>query len=291
MPRSAALAALLFAALGFASSPPTAVAEGGGSSPAPAGGKEDPEEKAKREEAEAVKGDDDCPTEDLRAKPHERMRYLLHGPMKGAKEPKEGRPLVLVLPGGTGEATFARFVRNLLRRALPQGALVAQPVAVKWRADQKVVWPSERSKVADMAFATEEFLDAVVADASKKRKVDATRVFALAWSSSGPATYAAVLREKTPICGSFIAMAVFVPDKLPALKHAKGRPFFLYQSPQDETTKFHFAEKAKEALAKEGAVVELRSYDGGHGWTGDTMEDVRHGMVFLEKNRPAAKRR
>ena len=85
-----------------------------------------------------------------------------------------------------------------------------------------------------MKFTTEEFVEAVVTDVKKKVKVDPDYVFTLTWSSSGPAAYAISLQEKTQVTGSYVAMSVFVPNKLPALSKAKGRALPGAQPAADE---------------------------------------------------------
>jgi predicted esterase len=44
------------------------------------------------------------------------------------------------------------------------------------------------------------------------------------------------------------------------------------------------AAAAEKQLSKEGAAVKLVEYEGGHGWRGNTFDDVRAGMEWLEKN-------
>ncbi len=238
-----------------------------------------------------AKEDEDIPTQDLRAGKDEKKRYLLHGPRKGAKEPKDGWRLLVVLPGGDGSADFAGFVKNILRNGLTDDFLVAQPVSVKWTERQEIVWPVKLSPAPKMKFTTEEFVDAVVEDVGKGRKVDASRVFTLSWSSSGPAAYAIALREKTPVTGSFVAMSVFFPGNLPPLKNAKGRAFFIDHSPEDKVCRFALAERARDDLKRNGAAVEFSTYEGGHGWHGDVFGRMRKGFDWLEDNRakPAAK--
>ena len=233
-----------------------------------------------------VAGDDGLPSADVRAGKDERKRFLLHGPRKDAKEPKDGWKLAVVMPGGTGSADFAPFVKSILREALPEGYVVAQPVAVKWTEKQEIVWARKGSPVEGMQFTTEEFVDAVIEETAARMRVDRTHVFTLSWSSSGPAAYAVALREKTPVTGSFVAMSVYQPATFPPLEHARGRAFYLYQSPQDEKCRLFHAEKARDELKKQGAVVELRAYEGGHGWHGDIFGDIRRGFEWLEKNRP-----
>src|SRR5437763_891952 len=76
------------------------------------------------------------PSEDLLVGKEKRKRYFLIGPAKDAKAPKDGYGLVVILPGGDGSADFHPFVKRLYKSAVPEGYLVAQPVAFKWQKDQ-----------------------------------------------------------------------------------------------------------------------------------------------------------
>src|SRR5262249_26314532 len=128
----------------------------------------------------------DVLSQDLRAGKDENKRYFLIGPRKDAKPSAAGFGLIVILPGGPGSADFHPFVKRIFKYAVPDGYLVAQPVAVKWSDDQEIVWPTEKNRVKDMKFSTEEFVDAVIDDAAAKQKIDAQRIFTLTWSSSGP---------------------------------------------------------------------------------------------------------
>jgi predicted esterase len=161
-------------------------------------------------------------------------------------------------------------------------------VAVKWTADQEIVWPTKTNPVAEMKFSTEEFIDAVNEDVAKKHALDRTRVFTLSWSSSGPAAYAASLRDKPGVTGSLIAMSVFNPRFLPPLKAANGHAYYLYHSPQDRVCPYRLAEQAQKSLTENGARVRLATYEGGHGWRGNVYTDIRTGVEWLEKNRAKA---
>lgn len=242
------------------------------------------------DEKEAAK-EDDVPSEDLRAGKDEKKRFFFVGPKKGAKAPKDGWRLAVVLPGGDGGSDFAGFVKNILRNGLSDEYVVAEPVSVKWTEAQEIVWPTKLNPVPEMKFTTEEFVEAVIGEVRKKVKVDGSHVYTLTWSSSGPAAYAISLQEKTQVTGSYVAMSVFVPNRLPALSKAKGRAYFIDHSPQDETCKFHFAEEARDALKKAGAAVEFSTYEGGHGWHGDVYGRIKKGIAFLEKNhgKPSAR--
>src|SRR5262245_10628699 len=207
----------------------------------------------------------DVPSQDLRAGKDEKKQYFLIGPMKDAKTPAAGFGLVVVMPGGPGSADFHPFVKRIYKNALPDGYLAAQPVAIKWKDDQEIVWPTDKNRVEGMKFSTEEFVEAVIAEVGKKHKLDQRRVFTLSWSSSWPAAYALSLRYKKSVTGSFVAMSVFRPEWLPPVERAKGHAYYLYHSPADRICKFAMAEEARKKLTEAGASVELKKYDGGHG--------------------------
>jgi predicted esterase len=231
----------------------------------------------------------DIPSQDLRADKDENKRYFLVGPHQGVAAPKEGYGLLVVLPGGDGSANFHPFVKRIYKNSVPNGYLLAQPVAVNWTDKQEIVWPTDKNRVDGMKFPTEEFVEAVVKDVGGRHKLDPQRVFTLTWSSSGPAAYAISLSSKA-VTGSFIAMSVFKPDLLPPLEKAKGHGYFLYHSPDDRVCPFRMAQRAVEDLRKSGATAKLTTYDGGHGWRAGLYDHIREGVQWLEKNHaPAAK--
>ena len=229
----------------------------------------------------------DVVSRDLRAGKDEHKRYFLIEPSKTARAPAKGYGLLVVLPGGDGSADFHPFVKRIYKNAVPEGYVLAQPVAVKWTEGQQIVWPTAGNRVEGMKFSTEAFIDAVIQDVGRRHKIDPERVFTLTWSSSGPAAYAASLSSDR-ITGSFVAMSVFKPDLLPPLGKAKGHAYFLYHSPDDRVCPYRMAEKAAKDLEKAGAAVKLATYEGGHGWRGNLYDDIREGLEWLEKNRPAA---
>jgi predicted esterase len=232
----------------------------------------------------------DIPSQDLRAGKDENKRYFLIGPLKDVKAPKKGYGLVVVLPGGPGSADFHPFVKRIYKHATPEGYLLAQPVAVKRTDEQEIVWPTKKSRVEEMKFSTEEFVDAVIEDVAGRHKINPERVFTLAWSSSGPAAYAISLTNPK-VTGSFIAMSVFRPDLLPSLEKAKGHGYFLYHSPDDRVCPFEMAEQAVKDLEKSGAKVKLETYEGGHGWRAGLYDHIREGVQWLEKHHaPGVKR-
>jgi predicted esterase len=225
----------------------------------------------------------DVPSEERHAGGVAQMRYFLIGPQPAAAAPEKGRMLVLVLPGGNGGEGFRPFVERIWQHALPPDALVAQLVAVRWTPTQRIIWPTLQSRVPQMTFSTEQFVEAVVRDVASKHRLDPRRVFTLSWSSGGPAAYAVSLLPKGSVAGSLIAMSVFKPRQLPPLRNARGHAYCLLHSPQDEVCPFRMATEARDALKAAGAAVRFVSYEGGHGWHGDCFGMIRTGIAWLEE--------
>ena len=236
----------------------------------------------KAKQSEAMADVADVPTQDLTIGDDEQMRYFLIGPRENVKPPENGCKLVVILPGGDGGEDFHPFVRRIFKNALCDGYLVAQPVAFKWRPSQQIVWPTHASSVEGQKFATEDFVEAVVADVKSRHKIDERCVFTLSWSSGGPAGYAVSLAEDTPIAGSYVAMSVFTPDDLPPLDNARGHAYFIDHSPDDRVCPFRMAEEAEQKLKEHEATVRFNEYEGGHGWRGDVYGRIRGGIEWLE---------
>ena len=237
--------------------------------------------------ASAAEETADVPCQDLHAGRNPAARYFLLGPMKPGEPPKDGRTLVLVLPGGDGSAAFNGFIKNMTKFAMPQDAVVAQLVAVRWTPSQETTWPTLTNRVAKMKFTTEQFVEAVVRDVKGKHRIDARHVFTLSWSSGGPAAYAISLQPRSSITGSYIAQSVFWPTNLPPLKAARGHAYFLDHSPEDEVCLFRHALQARDALKAAGARVKLVTYKGGHGWKGDVWGRIRQGIAWLTEQTAA----
>jgi predicted esterase len=209
--------------------------------------------------------------------------YIEIGANPPAPEPEGGYKLLLVLPGGDGSRNFLPFVKRIYKFALTPDYLVVELVAPAWPGSQRVVWPTAKDGAAAADIATEKFIAAVVEDVAARRKVDRRHVFALGWSSGGPAVYAAALAEKPVLTASMPAMSVFVPRLLPPLDRAKGRAFYILHSPDDEVCKFVLAKSAQEKLAAAGAQVLLAEYPGGHGWRGDVFGNISAGVEWMEE--------
>jgi predicted esterase len=223
----------------------------------------------------------DIPTQDLHLGKDENKRYLLDGPRKNEKEPKDGFGLLVVMPGGAGTVEFHRFVKNVYKNAVPDGFLLAQPVPPKWTANPSVIWPTEKIRGDGMKFTTEEFVEGVIEEVGKARKIDPARVYTLTWSSSGPAAYVISTRKKELVKGSLIAMSVFQPDFVES-ERVKGKAYYILHSPEDKTCAFEMAEQARDFLLKKGAQVAFATYAGGHGWTEDPFGNIRKGLEWLE---------
>src|SRR5262249_52446019 len=101
----------------------------------------------------------DVPAQDLKIGNDANKRYFLIGPAKDSKPPAKGFGLIVIMPGGPGSADFHPFVKRIYKNAVPEGYVVAQPVAVKWNAKQEIVWPTAKDKktIDGLKFTTEEF--------------------------------------------------------------------------------------------------------------------------------------
>jgi predicted esterase len=227
----------------------------------------------------------DVPCQDLRADGDSNKRYFLIGTADKDKAPASGYRLLIVLSGGDGSADFNPFIRRIYKNALKKDWLIAQLVAPRWDEQQanRIVWPTQRTRYPGAKFTTEQFIDAVIADVQAKTRIDPQKIFLFGWSSGGPACYAAMLREDTPVAGAFIAMSVFMPPQASTLAHAKGKAFYLLQSPDDKVTRMRFAEAARKALEPAGAIVKLQPYPGGHGWRGNVFGMISAGVEWLDK--------
>lgn len=226
----------------------------------------------------------DVPAERLTVDGQERMTYMLIGVPEDADPPPDGYGLLVVLPGGDGSAEFTPFVKRIHKHAVPDGFLTAQLIAVTWTDSQQITWPTQSDQLPDRAFATEQFIAAVVDHVGRTHPLDRRRVFTLSWSSGGPAAYTASLAPDTPITGSLVAMSVFQPNKLPSLDGARGQAYYILQSPQDEVVPMFHAQEAAQSLADHGAHTLLVEYAGGHGWRGDVFGMIGDGIDWLEQN-------
>ncbi len=203
-------------------------------------------------------------------------RFVMMSAANAPQPPAAGYPVLFVLPGGTGSLDFQPFVQTICDQALQGRYLVIELVA-----PPHIVWPTQatRSRFA----TTEEAIDGILKKLSASQSIDRSKVFALAWSSSGPAVYASLLRTSSPLTGALIAMSVFKPNDYPSLANVNGKRIYLLHSPEDKTCPYAMATRAKHELTSAGASVQLSNYAGGHGWHGDVMANIRSGMNWLNE--------
>lgn len=224
----------------------------------------------------------DMQVREFKAGGDEKKRYFVIN--KPGEPPKEGWKTLFVLPGGDGSAEFKPFVTNIAKFALPDGYLVAELVAPVWDVEQSknIVWPTDRMRVTGMKFSTADFFKKAKEEVAKANRLDPRHVYTLTWSSSGTNGYLFSVLPNSGVTGSFVAMSVFPPAQLGPLSRAKGHPYFIYHSPQDFIP-IKQAETARDALTKAGGVVQLQTYEGGHGWHGDSLGNIRKGIEWLEQ--------
>ena len=227
------------------------------------------------------------PAQGLRALSDPRKRYLLIGAgTETASSPPDGYHLLVVLPGGAGNADFQYFVKRVQAWGLPPGYLVAELIAPQWTARQShdLVWPTRTNTLPGVGFPTETFVEDVIRDVKAHYAVNARHVYTLGWASGGPACYATALQASTQTRGAFIAMSVFVPDSLPALTWAQGRRFYLQQPLDTPMAPLEMAAQARARLRDNRADVELVTVEGGYGWHGPVYKQIRRGIDWLEQN-------
>ncbi|MCH8822061.1 MAG: hypothetical protein IH984_01010 [Planctomycetes bacterium] len=226
----------------------------------------------------------DIPADDRRAQDDPYKRYILIGGRGDKPAPPEGYKVLFVLPGGSGSPDFHPFIKRIYRHVLSDEYLLVQIVAPEWdrQQAQNQVWPTTTNPHRSMKFSTEQFIDAVLDEIDKEYAIDKRHIFMLAWSSSGPPTYAFALQQNTRMTGAFVAMSVFKPETLPPIENANGLAFYILHSPQDFIP-IKYAEAARDQLRASGATTKLATYDGGHGWRGGVYQKLRDGIRWLEQ--------
>jgi hypothetical protein len=209
------------------------------------------------------------------------MLYVVSGPAGSA--PAGGYKVLLVLPGGDGSIDFHTFIKRIQLNALPEGYLVAHLVAPKYAGSSKVVWPVKATQAtATSPIVIEEFIETVVGELKANYKVDAKKVFALGWSSSGPALYSYISNKPRSVTGVYVAMSVYHSQDMGPLENVRGFPVYILHSPDDKTCPLVLAQKARSTLTEAGAKVGWDTYSGGHGWVEDPYGHIRSGIAFLE---------
>lgn len=212
-----------------------------------------------------------------------KQRYFYFRPRKEGEVGEMGYGLIVVLPGGRGDASQRPYYGNVYLNSVPYGFVMAQLVAVKWTPEQKVIWPSKYIPAEGMQFTTSEFVDAVITDVERRVEIDPRHVYLMGASSSGQSVYGSAVSNPR-ISGALVVASVFTKQLLPSLQGAKGKRFFLYQSPDDDVTRFHFAEAAATALRGHGAEVLLYSYPGGHNptWPNNSLGVYGYAFHWLQ---------
>jgi len=203
-------------------------------------------------------------------------RYVLIPPSKSAQKPAGGYPVLMVLPGGDGSIDFHGFTRAMHEKAMDGRFVVIQMIA-----PPAIVWPTSKSKARYAT--TEESIQGIAKHLEEKYPVDSSKVYALAWSSGGPAVYASLLGQDSPLSGAFIAMSVFRSNDFASLDAARGKKIHLLHSPEDRVCPYRMAEDALTKLKAVGAEVQLIDYAGGHGWHGPVFDNIRSGVDWLSE--------
>lgn len=197
------------------------------------------------------------------------------------RETEEKRHLVVVMPGGNGQAMD--FLPWVTRIASPLTdryvfAVLSAPV---WTEDQskRVVWVTEQwKKDFDAAFTVESFAREVAAELADEAGGEN---LLFAWSSGGPATYETILSKDDTFSGAYVLASVFKPDQLD-MRRARGKRFVLEQGRADRVTPFRFAEKAAKDLKKKGAKTKLVEFEGGHGFAmPNANRSLREALAWL----------
>ena len=242
----------------------------------------------KRAAAEAPDADvQEIPAQDMRIDDDPNQRYFLIGDTT-MQPPESGFKLLVVLPGGDGDADFQPFVRRIRKYALDDDWIVAEPVAVFWSSttpkEQQIVWPKKSDNVVDAKFTTEEFVNRVIADVRSRVTIDPRNVISLSWSSSGHAAYAIAMQPDSPVTGSYIAMSVFRAAEYDTT-HVNGRRIVIDHSPEDRICPYDHSVTAENTLTAAGAEIKRLTYEGGHGWHGDLYGRIHEGLEWLTRTR------
>lgn len=212
-----------------------------------------------------------------------KLQMILIGNPDQETAPKNGFRLIIVMPGGDGSKDFEPFIKRIYKNSLDtKNDLVCQLVAPKWNENQQIVWPTSKHPVEGMKTTLEDFLKQAVVKVQSLSKIDLKKIYTLSWSSSGPAAYAISLTDKTPVTGSFIAMSVFQKNRIPDIKAAKDRAYYILHSPDDKVCPVWMARMARNSLRFNKAKVEYLEYKGGHGWRGDVFGTIKTGFNSLD---------
>lgn len=172
------------------------------------------------------------------------------------------------------------------QKALNDQYYIAVPIAPQGARSAALPWAMEKSRAGGATLSTESFTKEIVEDVASTIALDRNRCFLHGMGESGLATYACSLTESTPFHGFYILTSGFHSAQLPALTRAKGRRYYIQNSPQDKTAPAWQAAAGGEMLSKQGAVVKLVSVDGEHGYKfeGDPWKPIHDAIGWLETN-------
>jgi RNA polymerase sigma factor (sigma-70 family) len=223
-------------------------------------------------------------TKELQAGGDPMKRYYLLRPGEAAAGAKP--KLLLVLPGGHGQAReFLPFVTTLAEELAP-GHVVALLSAPQWTAEQaqKIVWPKKTDRLKAARFTTEEFVAAVFNEIKQSGAADTEQAVLFGWSSSGPAVYATALSDQAPpSLRYYVLSAVFKPENLPPLTHAKGKRIYVQHGDKDQLIPLRWAKQAERALTQAKARVQLEVFEGGHGFAmSEVYPSIQRALEWLE---------
>ena len=211
-------------------------------------------------------------------------RWLLHGATGEA--PASGFGLLVVMPGGDGSADFEGFVSGAIRDMAGPEFVVVQMIAppIGEGDGNAIVWPTEKLRDSRVELTIEPVVESVIRTVKDETRINRERVYVMGWSSGGPPAYALALREASGVRGAFVVMSVFKPDLLPPMEGARGRSFYILHSP-DDFIAMRFPEAARDRLGEVGGRVRLETYEGGHGWQGDSVRRIGEAVRWLDEGR------
>ena len=170
--------------------------------------------------------------------------------------PAAGRPglLVVLSDGGAGGAD-TRYWQNLVGKNFGGKYLAAVAVAPQFREKQNPRWltKTERGNAKTAAFTTETLAAQIVKDVESKYPVNPARVFLIGAGAGGQAAYACSLQAATPFRGFALVGSAFHPANLPPFTLAKGRRYYLLNSPDDKQTPLFPFQSGAGNAAKSGS--------------------------------------
>ncbi|HEY1601279.1 MAG TPA: hypothetical protein VGG64_16880 [Pirellulales bacterium] len=224
----------------------------------------------------------DVPSIDTTVAGNDQMRYFLHGPRAAVEAPSAGYKLVVAITGGNGGPAFAPMVRRLLKYAMSEEFIVAEPVALPHRG--AIVWPTRGHYIEEIGpplFFSEDFVEAVIQDIGRRHSIDRRFVFTLAWNSSVPAAFAIAMQESTAVTGSYISLLVLPTEWPGSLAAAKGRSFLLTHTLRDSQGRFTWSKQSLQQLIDAGAIVKSTDHGDPRARLGLDYDQVREGLQWL----------